>query len=82
MGWLVVLVGALPFLVLWLLIRDTSSVLASLDRTIAAQFDALVHGSPRVVSTLGVVTELGGNATAIFVFTLTTVFMWSSVVGA
>lgn len=75
LGWLIVLVGVVPFLVLWLLVRDSSSALAALDRTIAAELNSVVSVRPGLVSTLHTVTELGGNATAIFVLTLTTVFM-------
>lgn len=75
LGWLGVLLGVVPFLALWLLIRDSSSTLASLDRSIAAQLNESVRGSTVVVDTLHLVTELAGTATGVLVFTLITVFL-------
>lgn len=72
LGWFGVVLGVVPFLALWLWIRDSSSALAALDRSIAAQLNEAVRASPVVVDTLHVVTELAGTATAVLIFVITT----------
>jgi hypothetical protein len=75
LGWLALLVGAVPFLLLWLLVQQQWSPLASLDVEVAADLNAWVSGSSMAVSALRFVTDLGRTGTAIFVLTLTTLFL-------
>lgn len=75
LGWIAVVLGVVPFLVLWLLIRDASSALANFDRRIAAELNQAVHGSSLVVDTLTVITDLADTWTAVVVFTVTAVFL-------
>ncbi len=74
LAWLLVVGGLVPFLVLWLVIRDDTSWLAALDRSIAAGLNDAVHGSPGVVRTLRVVTDLAGTPTTVLLITLVTAF--------
>jgi len=75
LSWGGVVLGLVPFLILWLLIRDSSSALAGLDRAIAAELSETVRGYPVIVDTLYVVTELAGTGTAVLIFALTTIFL-------
>ncbi len=76
LGWFGVVLGLLPFLVLWLLIREGTSALPALDRAIAAELNESVRAAPHVVvDTLTVVTDLAGTTTAVLAFTLTTIFL-------
>ncbi|MGY1836937.1 phosphatase PAP2 family protein [Blastococcus sp. SYSU DS0510] len=75
LGLVALLAGLVPFLLLLLLVEREWSPLASLDGAVADDLNSVVSGSPALVSVLRVVTDLGGNAAAILVFTLTTVFL-------
>ena len=75
LGLLALLIGAVPFLLLFLLVQAQWSPLAGLDGEVAAGLNDSVSGTPWVVGVLKVVTDLGSNAAAILVFTLTTVFL-------
>jgi membrane-associated phospholipid phosphatase len=75
LGLVALLVGAVPFLLLMVLVQENWSPLASLDGEVAAGLNAVVSDSPTLVHVLQVVTDLGGNAVAVLVFTLTTVFL-------
>ncbi|CCG02655.1 phosphatase PAP2 family protein [Blastococcus saxobsidens] len=75
LGLAALLIGAVPFLLLVLLVQEEWSPLASLDGEVAAGLNAVASDSPTLVSVLRVVTDLGGNFAAILIFTLTTVFL-------
>lgn len=75
LGLAALLIGAVPFLLLMLLVQEEWSPLASLDGEVAADLNAVVSDSPTLVSGLQVVTDLGGNFAAILVFALTTIFL-------
>jgi membrane-associated phospholipid phosphatase len=75
LGWLAVVVGAAPFLALWLLVEREWAPLALIDGDVAAWLNAAVSGSPPTVSVLRAVTALGGTGTAVLVFGLITVFL-------
>ena len=75
LGWTTVVVGAVPFLLLWLLVRAAWTPLAALDRAVAADLNTVVSTSPLAVGALGAVTELGGTGTAILLFGLATLFL-------
>ncbi|MDK3255774.1 phosphatase PAP2 family protein [Blastococcus capsensis] len=75
LGLVALLIGAVPFLLLMLLVQEEWSPLASLDGEVAADLNAVVSDSPTLVSVLRAVTDLGGNFAAILVFTLTTLFL-------
>lgn len=75
LAWVTVVLGVVPFLVLWLLIRDASSPLASFDHRVAAELNEAVHAWPVVVETLKVLTDLADTWTAVVVFTLTTLVL-------
>ncbi|WP_158579916.1 phosphatase PAP2 family protein [Geodermatophilus marinus] len=72
---LAVLVGAVPFLLLWLLVQRSWSPLAGLDGDVAAGLNDVVSDSPVLVTALQVVTDLGGTGTAVFVLVLLTVVL-------
>ena len=46
LGLVALLVGAVPFLVLWLLVQGSWSPLASIDGEVAADLNEAVSGSP------------------------------------
>lgn len=75
LGWFGVVLGLVPFLLLWLWIRDGASALVVLDRAIAAELNEAASTSPVLVDILRIVTQLGNTATAVLVFTLTTLFL-------
>jgi undecaprenyl-diphosphatase len=75
LGWFAVLVGAVPFLLLWLLVQRSWSPLTGLDGEVAAGLNSAVSGSPVLVSVLRAVTDLGGTGTSVLVLVLTTVFL-------
>lgn len=75
LGWAVVLVSLVPFLVLWLLIRDSSSALVATDRGIADTLNDAVRNRPALVGVLEVVTKLAGTRTAVLLFTVATAFL-------
>jgi undecaprenyl-diphosphatase len=75
LGWIALLVGGVPFLLLWLLVQEKWSPLASLDGEVAAALNGWVSRSPMIVSALRLVTELGGTGAAVLVLTLTVLFL-------
>lgn len=75
LGWLAVVVGAVPFLLLWLLVQREWTPLAALDGEVAADLNAAVSGSSLMVGVLRAVTDLGGTGTAVLVLTLATLFL-------
>ncbi len=75
LGWLAVVLGAVPFLVLWLLVARAWAPLAVLDGDVAAELNATVSGSPAAVSVLRAVTDLGGTGAVVLLFALTTIFL-------
>ena len=75
LGWAALLVGAVPFLLLWLLVQRSWSPLAALDGEVAAELNEQVSGSPLLVSALRWVTDLGGAGVAVLVMVLATVFL-------
>ncbi len=56
LGWATVVVGLVPFLLLWLLVQQTWSPLAGLDGEVAADLNDALSGSPMLVSLLSAVT--------------------------
>ncbi len=75
LGLIALLVGAVPFLLLMLLVQENWSPLASLDGEVSAGLNTVVNGNPTLVGVLQTVTDLGGNVVAILVFALTTAFL-------
>lgn len=75
LGWVALLVGVVPFLLLWLLVQRSWSPLESLDGEVAAGLNDVVSRSPGSVSVLRLVTDLGGAGAAVLVMTLATVFL-------
>jgi undecaprenyl-diphosphatase len=75
LGWVSVVVGVVPFLLLWLLVRRAWSPLAALDGDVAAALNDRVSRSPVLVSALTALTDLGGTGVAVLVLTLGTVFL-------
>ncbi len=75
LGWAALLVGAVPFLLLWLLVQRSWSPLAALDGEVAAELNERVRGSPLLASALRWVTDLGGVGFATLVMVLATVFL-------
>jgi membrane-associated phospholipid phosphatase len=74
-GWLAVLVGAVPFLLLWLLVQRSWAPLSTLDGEVAAGLNSAVSDSPLLVGVLRAVTDLGGTGTAVLLFVLATIFL-------
>ncbi|WP_299958729.1 phosphatase PAP2 family protein [uncultured Modestobacter sp.] len=75
LGLVALLVGAVPFLALWLLVQQNWSPLASLDGDVAAELNEVVSRSPLLVSVLRGVTDLGGAGASVLVTTLATLFL-------
>ena len=75
LGGAALLIGAVPFLLSWMLVQRSWSPLAALDGEVATALNAEVRDAPVVVSLLRVVTDLGGAGTAVLVLTLTTAFL-------
>ncbi len=75
LGWVAVVLGAAPFLLLWLLVQRAWTPLAVLDGDVAAALNAVVSQSPLAVSVLSAVTDLGGTGTAVLLFILATLFL-------
>ena len=75
LGLAAVLVGAVPFLALWLLVQGRWTPLAEVDGQVAADLNARVADSPGVVSALRLVTDAGGTGTAVWVLTVATLFL-------
>ena len=70
------LVATVPFLVLLLLVRQQWGLLHRLDEGVADGLNDFAVRSPLAVDVLGVVTDLGGNLLAVYVFVLTAAFLW------
>ena len=75
LGWAAVVVGLVPFLLLWLLVQQSWAPLAALDGETARNLNEWVSGSPSLVSVLRAVTDLGGTAVAALLLTLATAFL-------
>ncbi|MCZ2807102.1 phosphatase PAP2 family protein [Modestobacter sp. VKM Ac-2983] len=75
LGLVALLVGAVPFLALWLLVQQSWSPLASLDGEVAADLNEVVSGSSVTVSVLRGVTDLGGTGASVLVTVLATLFL-------
>ncbi|MCZ2821259.1 phosphatase PAP2 family protein [Modestobacter sp. VKM Ac-2977] len=75
LGLVALLVGAVPFLALWLLVQESWSPLASLDGEVAADLNEAVSGSSVTVSVLRAVTDLGGTGASVLVTVLATLFL-------
>ncbi len=75
LGWVAVVVGAVPFLLLWLLVQRSWAPLSALDGDVADGLNAVVSESPLAVTVLGAITDLGGTEAAVLIFTLTTLFL-------
>jgi undecaprenyl-diphosphatase len=75
LGWAALLLGAVPFLLPWLLVEASWPPLAEVDRGVAAALNGAVSGSSLLVSALTAVTDLGGTPVAVLVMTLATVFL-------
>lgn len=74
LGWGALLLGAVPFLLLWLLVASWP-FLAELDEGVADALNAAVSGRRLVVSALSAVTGLAGTEAAVLLMTLATVFL-------
>ena len=75
LGWAALVLGAVPFLLLWLLVQRSWAPLPALDGDVAADLNAAVSRSPVLVTVLRAVTTLGDTATVVLVFVLATVFL-------
>jgi undecaprenyl-diphosphatase len=75
LGWAALFLGAVPFLLLWLLVQQSWPPLAAVDREVAGSLNDAVSGSSPLVSVLRAVTDLGGTGVAVLVMTLATVFL-------
>ncbi len=75
LGWVAVVVGLVPFLLLWLLVQRSWSPLAGLDGEVAVGLNDAVSRTPVLVSVLTAVTDLGGTVVAVLVLTLATGFL-------
>ncbi|WP_299033122.1 phosphatase PAP2 family protein [uncultured Pseudokineococcus sp.] len=69
------MLGAVPFLLLWLLVERSWAPLSTLDGGVAADLNASVSGSPTLVAVLRAVTSLGGTVTAALVLVLVTALL-------
>lgn len=76
LGLVALVVGAVPFLVLLLLVVREWAPLQGLDEQVAADLNRAVSDSPAFVDALELVTDLGGNLSAVYVFLLTTAWLW------
>ncbi|MDT0275896.1 phosphatase PAP2 family protein [Blastococcus goldschmidtiae] len=75
LGWIAVVVGAVPFLLLWLLVQRSWAPLASLDGDVAAELNAWVSQSPQAVTVLSAITDLAGTSAAVLIFSAMTMFL-------
>ncbi|RBY90193.1 PAP2 family protein [Blastococcus sp. TBT05-19] len=75
LGWVAVVAGVVPFLLLWLLVQRRWAPLEGLDGEVAARLNDEVSGSPLLVTVLSAVTDLGGTGTAVLVLSLATAFL-------
>ena len=69
------MLGAVPFLLLWLLVQRSWAPLAALDGDVAADLNATVSRSPTLLAVLRAVTDLGGGGTVALVLVLATVLL-------
>jgi membrane-associated phospholipid phosphatase len=74
-GWGALLVGAVPFLLLWLLVERTWPPLARIDQGVAAGLNDAVDDWPAAVTVLSAVTDLGGTEFAVLFFVLLVAFL-------
>ena len=75
LGATALVLGAVPYLLLWLLVQQSWAPLAGVDGAVAAALNRQVRDSPLLVSSLRVVTDLGGSGTAVLLLTLAMVFL-------
>ena len=74
LGLVALLLGGFPFLALMLLVRRQWTPLHVLDDDVARELNEQASASGVLVRVLQVVTELGGNLFAVYVFALTTLW--------
>ncbi|MGY2128350.1 phosphatase PAP2 family protein [Blastococcus sp. SYSU DS0617] len=75
LGWIAVVAGAVPFLLLWLLVQRSWAPLEALDGDVAAGLNDWVSQSPLAVTVLSAVTDLAGTFAAVLIFSLMTLFL-------
>jgi undecaprenyl-diphosphatase len=75
LGWVALVLGAVPFLSLWLLVQRSWPPLAALDGDVATALNEAVSGSALLVRVLRVVTDLGGTGVAALLLTLAAAFL-------
>ncbi|WP_138760220.1 phosphatase PAP2 family protein [Modestobacter altitudinis] len=71
-----VVLGAVPFLVLLVLVQSHWAPLAGLDGDVAGRLNEVVSTSPATVGVLSVLTDLGGTGTAVFLHLVLAGFLW------
>jgi membrane-associated phospholipid phosphatase len=74
LGFVALLGGVVPFLLMLLLVRQQWAPLRAADRGLAEALHREVSGSPRLVRVLDVVTDLGDPVTAVVVVGLATLW--------
>ncbi|WP_345216686.1 phosphatase PAP2 family protein [Georgenia halophila] len=75
MGLVVVVVGAVPFLVLLVLVETRWTPLHELDRAVAQGLNDLLAARPGAVRVLQILTEAGGGSTAGFVMAIAVLWL-------
>lgn len=75
LGWIAVVVGAVPFLLLWLLVQRSWAPLSELDGDVAAELNTWASQSPNSVTVLRAVTDLAGTFAAVLIFSLMTIYL-------
>ena len=75
LGLAALVLGAVPFLLLWLLVQRRWSPLAGLDGDVASGLNDVVRDSPVLVDVLRAVTDLGGTEFAVLAFVLMAAFL-------
>jgi len=76
LGLLGLLVGAVPFLLLLLLVQQQWALLRAADDGLADGLNGPVAAHPDVVRALEALTQLGGALAAVYVLSLTAAFLW------
>jgi membrane-associated phospholipid phosphatase len=75
LGLTALLAGGVPFLLLWLLVQQSWSPLATVDASVADGLNAVVSRSPVLAALLRGLTDLGGTEFAVLALVLATVFL-------
>lgn len=75
LGGAALVLGAVPFLLLLLLVQRSWAPLAALDGEVAARLNAAVAERPTVVRGLRILTDGGGTGTATYVLVLATAWL-------